>query len=55
VEYYNNHRYHEALDNVTPADVYHGRKDDILTRRREAKQRTLQARKEHNRELRELS
>jgi len=54
VEYYNHRRYHEALENVTPAEVNVGRKDGILARRKEAKQKTLQARKEHNRKLREF-
>ncbi|MBA7672164.1 hypothetical protein ES703_80338 [subsurface metagenome] len=54
VEYYNHRRYHEALDNVTPADVYFGRKDGILAGRKEAKQKTLQSRKEYNQKLREL-
>ncbi|HUX97909.1 MAG TPA: integrase core domain-containing protein [Bacteroidales bacterium] len=45
VEYYNNHRYHESLNNVTPADVYYGRDQDIFARREDIKQRTLLKRK----------
>jgi hypothetical protein len=28
VEYYNHHQYHESLDNLTPADVLFGRKQE---------------------------
>jgi len=54
VEYYNHRRYHEALGNVTPADVYYGRREQILGRRKEAKRKTLQMRLKYNRKMREL-
>jgi len=41
VDYYNNHRYHEALKNVTPADVYYGRDRELLERRKQIKQKTM--------------
>jgi len=48
VEHYNNQRYQESLDNLTPADVYYGRDKDILTKREEIKKRTLKRRKQQN-------
>jgi len=55
MRYYNHQRYHEALDNVTPAaDVYFGKKDAILAGKKKAKRKTLQTRKEYNQKLREL-
>jgi len=52
VDYYNNHRYHEALNNVTPADVYYGRDHEILERREKIKQQTLLLRRKQYRILR---
>jgi len=52
--YYNYRRYHEALGNVTPADVYYGRREHILAWRKELKQLTIEVRLKHNRMMREL-
>ncbi|OVE79430.1 hypothetical protein BVY01_02500 [bacterium I07] len=48
VEYYNNHRYHESLNNLTPADVYFGRGKKIITMRDIIKKQTLKLRKALN-------
>jgi transposase InsO family protein/transposase-like protein len=48
VDYYNYHRYHEALNNLTPADVYFGRKKERLDQRKNIKRNTLLNRKKYN-------
>jgi putative transposase len=48
IEYYNHRRYHEGIGNVTPADVYYGRREEILKRRKEQKQATLERRFQYN-------
>ena len=53
VDYYNNRRYHKALGNVTPDDVLHGRREEILITRKEVKAQTLAQRKRYNELLRE--
>ena len=45
VEHYNHHRYHESLNNVTPADVYFGRAQSIINNRERIKQKTIEHRR----------
>jgi hypothetical protein len=48
VVWYNNERYHEALKNLTPADVYHGRDRQLITAREIVKLQTLDRRRREN-------
>lgn len=48
VDHYNNHRYHESLDNCTPADVYFGRYQQVLSERQKIKYKTLKMRYTQN-------
>src|ERR1700754_2000603 len=45
VENYNHRRYHESLDNLTPADVYFGRGQTILLQRERIKRKTIEQRR----------
>jgi transposase InsO family protein len=51
VHYYNNERYHESLENMTPADVYYGRTQKIKLYRHQIKMKTLNERRKINRKL----
>ena len=46
VENYNNKRYHESLENLTPADVYFGRSEQILEKRRQIKSDSIRKRRQ---------
>jgi putative transposase len=45
VTHYKEQRYHESLNNLTPADVWLGRGQAVLNHRHNIKQKTLQLRK----------
>lgn len=45
VQHYNHCRYHESLGNLTPADVYFGRAENILKQREEIKRKTMLTRR----------
>ena len=48
VKYYNHERLHEAIGNVTPGNMVHGRQCAILSRREKIKRLTLERRKKEN-------
>lgn len=45
ISHYNHNRYHESLQNLTPADVYFGRGQSILQQRERIKQKTINERR----------
>ena len=45
VDHYNHNRYHESLQNLTPADVYFRRGQTILKQRERIKQKTIETRR----------
>ena len=55
VSYYNYRRNHKALDNVTPSGVLKGKRQEILRRRKEVQDQTIERRRRHNRILRGLA
>ena len=52
VDYYNHHRYHESIQNLTPAQVYYHQAAQVLEQRRRTKIRTLNKRREQHRRAR---
>ena len=51
VDHYNHHRYHESINNLTPADVYFGRGQAILKQRERIKRKTIETRRLHHRKV----
>ena len=51
VEHYNHQRYHESLNNVTPADAYFGRAPAIIKQRERIKRQTIEYRRLQHRKI----
>jgi putative transposase len=51
VDHYNHQRYHESINNLTPADVYFGRGQAILNKRERIKQKTIETRRLQHRKF----
>ncbi len=45
IDYYINHRYHEAIDNVTPSGRFYGKDKEILKQRKTTKTETMYQRR----------
>ncbi len=45
ITYYNHERYHESLNNLTPANVFYGRDQEILEQRKLIKENTMSMRR----------
>ena len=48
-DYYNHHRYHEAIDNVTPVEKHFGMGRVILKKREKVRKETVEMRSKWNR------
>jgi len=48
ISYYNTSRYHEAIGNVTPDDVYYGRREAIKERRASLQKKSIARRRVKN-------
>jgi transposase InsO family protein len=48
VEYYNNQRYHESLDNMTPVSIYSGKEKEVQSEREKIKRETMILRRQQN-------
>jgi putative transposase len=48
VDYYNNQRYHESLDNMTPASIYYGKEKEVQSERDIIKRETMALRRQQN-------